>query len=128
MFLGLRTVIYPAPDLMASKAWFTRLLGMQPYFDEPFYVEFNVAGFELALDPGGDPATGPVTYWGVSDADSALAQLLDAGATSRGDVQQVGGGIRVATVLEPGGAVLGVIENPHFRLPEATTPTAGPGR
>ncbi len=128
MFLGLRTVIYPAPDLAASKAWFTRLLGVEPYFDEPFYVGFNVAGYELALDPDGELATGPVTYWGVADADSALAQLLDAGATLRGDVQDVGDRIRVATVLEPGGAVLGVIENPHFELPEATTPTAGPGR
>jgi len=128
MFLGLRTVIYPAPDLAASKAWFARLLGVEPYFDEPFYVGFNVAGYELALDPHGDPATGPVTYWGVADANTALAQLLDAGATSRGDVQDVGDGIRVATVLEPGGTVLGVIENPHFQLPEAATPAGGPGR
>lgn len=121
-------MIYPAPDLGASKAWFTRLLGVQPYFDEPFYVGFNVAGYELALDPGGDPATGPLAYWGVADADTALAQLLDAGARLRGDVQDVGGDIRVATVLEPVGAVLGVIENPHFQLPEARTLTAGPGR
>ncbi len=128
MFLGLRTVIYPAPDLTVSKAWFTRLLGMGPYFDEPFYVGFNVAGYELALDPNGDPATGPVTYWGVADVDTALAQLLAAGATLRGDVQDVGDSIRVATVLEPGGTTLGVIENPHFQLPEARTPAAGPGR
>ena len=45
MFLGLRTIIYPAPDLAASKAWFTQLLGLQPYFDEPFYVGFDVAGY-----------------------------------------------------------------------------------
>jgi len=56
MFLGLRTVIYPAPDLAASKAWFTRLLGLEPYFDEAFSVGFTVAGYELALDPSGDPA------------------------------------------------------------------------
>ncbi len=96
MFLGLRTVIYPAPDLAASKAWFTRLLGVEPYVDEPFYVGFNVAGYELALDPDGDPATGPVTYWCVTDTDTALAQLLEAGATLRGDVQDVGDSIRVA--------------------------------
>lgn len=128
MFLGLRTVIYPASDLAASKAWFTQLLGVEPYFDEPFYVGFNVEGYELALDPGADVATGPVTYWGVPDADRALAQLLEAGAARRGDVQEVGGSIRVATVLEPGGAVLGVIENPHFQLPASTTPTGGAGR
>ena len=127
MFLGLRTVIYPAPDLAASTAWFTGLLGFEPYFDEPFYVGFNVGGNELALDPAGDPAVGVITYWGVPDVTAALAQLLAAGATARGDVQDVGDGIRVATVLEPGGAVLGVIENPHFRL--AGQPLGdGPGR
>ena len=119
MFLGLRTVIYPAVDLAASKAWFSALLGLQPYFDEPFYVGFDVAGYELALDPAGDVATGPVTYWGVADADSALARLLDPGAALHGGVRDVGGGIRVATVLEPAGCVLGIIENPHFELPVA---------
>lgn len=117
MFLGLRTVIYPAPDLAASRAWFRQLLGVEPYFDQPFYVGWNVGGYELALDPDGDPGTGPITYWGVVDAAAALAHLLAAGATPRSDVQDVGDGIRVASVLEPAGTVLGVIENPHFHLP-----------
>ena len=119
MLLGLRTVIYPAPDLAASKAWFSLVLGASPYFDQPFYVGFEVGGYELGLDPAGDPATGPVTYWGVTDAGAALAELLAAGATARGEVQDVGEGIRLATVLEPGGTVLGIIENPHFALPNA---------
>ena len=118
----------PAPDLAASKAWFTKLLGVEPYFDEPFCVGFIVAGYELALDPGGDPITGPVTYWGVANADTALSQLLDAGATPHDAVRDVGDSIRVATVLEPGGTVLGVIENPHFQVPEPATPAGGPGR
>jgi len=122
VFLGLRTIIYPAPDLVASKAWFTQLLGADPYFDEAFYVGFDVAGYELGLDPNGDQATG------VADADVALAELLAAGATPRGGVQDVGAGIRAATVLEPvAGAVLGIIENPHFQLPQ-TPAGPGPGR
>lgn len=120
MFLGLRTVIYPAPDLAASKEWFAGLLGIRPYFDEPYYVGFSVAGYELGLNPAGDPTTGPVTYWGVDNADTALAALLAAGATPHEQVQDVGGDIRVATVRELGGAVLGVIENPHFSLPDAS--------
>ena len=126
MFLGLRTVIYPAPDLAASKAWFTRLLGQAPSFDEPFYVGFDVGGYELGLNPGAPPGDGPVTYWGVADAGAALAALLDAGATEHTAVAEVGGGIRVASVREPGGGVLGVIENPHFSLPPAGG--GGPGR
>jgi catechol 2,3-dioxygenase-like lactoylglutathione lyase family enzyme len=128
MFLGLRTVIYPAPDLAASKAWFTRLLGFEPYFDEPFYVGYEVGGYELALNPAADPADGSLTYWGVGDADAALARLLDGGAGEHQAVTDVGGGIRVAAVREPGGSLLGIIENPHFSLP-ATPPAAdGPGR
>lgn len=128
MFLGLRTVIYPAPDLAASKAWFTDLLGIQPYFDEAFYVGYAVAGYELALDPAGDPKLGAITYWGVADAGFGLQQLVDAGASARGEVQDVGGDIRVATVVEPGGSVLGIIENPHFALPESPPTGDGPGR
>ncbi|HMD45774.1 MAG TPA: VOC family protein [Acidimicrobiales bacterium] len=127
MFLGLRTIVYPAPDLTRSTAWFTGLLGTRPYFDEPFYVGFNVAGYELGLLPGGDPAVGPVTYWGVADAERALAELVAHGATERAGVEDVGDGIRMATVTEPGGSVLGVIENPHFFVPEAP-PGDGPGR
>ncbi len=129
MFLGLRTIIYPAVDLVASRAWYSELLGAEPYFDEPFYVGFTVGGYELGLDPQGDPAVGPITYWGVADADAALRSLLERGATARSPVQEVGGGIRVATVLEAGGAVLGIIENPHFELPAvASSPAPGPGR
>ncbi len=128
MFLGLRTAIYPAPDLAASKAWYTQVLGVAPYFDEPFFVGFNVAGYELALNPNADPGVGVVTYWGVADIDAGLAALIAAGAALHEDVQDVGEGIRVATVLEPGGAILGIIENPHFELATPLGPTDGPGR
>ncbi len=126
MFLGLRSVIYPAPDLAASKAWFTRVLGREPYFDEPFYVGFSVGGFELGLDPNSPVERGPLTYWGVPDAQAAYDALLEAGATSNDDpVHEVGDGIRMGTVREAGGSILGVIENPVFALVAVTSP--GPG-
>lgn len=115
MFLGLRTVIHPAPDLADAKARFTRLLGVDPYFDQPFYVGFSVAGYELGLDPNAAPGAGPVAYWGVRDADAALAHLLDAGAEAAAPVMDVGGGIRVARVVVPGSGPMGIIENPHFQ-------------
>lgn len=129
VLLGLRTVIHPAPDLPAAKAFFARALGVEPYFDEPFYVGFEVGGYELGLNPAADPAAGTVVHWGVPDADAALAELLDAGAAPREPVTEVGEGIRVATVTEPaGGTILGIIENPHFLLPEPSAPGDGPGR
>jgi predicted enzyme related to lactoylglutathione lyase len=120
-FLGLRTVIYKVGDLAQAKAWYRKATGIDPYFDEPFYVGFNVGGFELGLDPDGSSrgagAGGALAYWGVADADAGLARLLAAGAKPHAAVQDVGGGIRVASVLDPFGNVIGIIENPHFKLP-----------
>jgi predicted enzyme related to lactoylglutathione lyase len=117
-FLGLRTAIYSAPDLDGAKAWYSSVLGLPPYFDQPFYVGFNVGGFELGLDPNAvgtsGEAGGVVAYWGVEDARAALARLLSLGATPHKDVQDVGEGIKVATVVDPFGNLLGVIENPQF--------------
>ena len=122
-FQGLRTVLYHAPDLDKAKAWYSRVLGIAPYFDQPFYVGFNVGGYELGLDPdasntsGG--AGGAVVYWGVADAGAALERLLSLGATERSGIQDVGEGIRVATVLDPFGNIFGIIQNPHFALPRS---------
>ena len=116
-FLGLRTAIYHAPDLNKAKAWYAAVLGIQPYFDQPFYVGFNVGGFELGLDPdasGPSGMGGVKAYWGVTDVQAAFDRLLKLGATKHADVQDVGDGIKVATVIDPFGNILGVIQNPHF--------------
>ena len=120
MLEGLRTAIYHVGDLDRAKGWYGEVLGKEPYFDEPFYVGFDVGGFELGLQPdeGGAPrsSTGVVAYWGVDDAEAALGRLLELGATGRSSVQDVGEGILLASVLDPFGNVFGIIENPHFSL------------
>lgn len=115
MILGLRTAIYPAPDLSAAKRWYSEVLGQEPYFDEPFYVGFAVGGFELGLLPSAQPATaGPQPLWGVADIEAAYARLLGLGAFALEPVAEVGGGIKVAAVQDPFGNRFGIIENPHF--------------
>ena len=115
MILGLRTVIYSTPDLPKAAAWYAQVLEQQPYFDEPFYVGFAVGGFELGLIPDGMPGTsGPQALWGVVNADSALARLIELGATLLDPVTAVGGDIRVAAVQDPFGNRFGIIENPGF--------------
>src|SRR5436190_17305513 len=120
MLLGLRTVIYRAPDIAAGKLWYTKMLGFGPYFDEPFYVGFNVGGYELGLQPienGADQkADNAVAYWGVENVEAAWQRLVEVGATKHEEVQDVGGGIKVATVKDPFGNTFGIIENPHFKL------------
>ena len=119
MFQGLRTVIYHVGDLEKAKAWYSQALRAKPYFDKPFYVGFNVGGYELGLDPdleGVSRGGSVVAYWGVSDARAALNRLLELGAAAHSPVQDVGDDIRVATVTDPFGNVFGIIENPHFSL------------
>ena len=120
MFYGLRTAIYHVRDLDRAKEWYGTVLGIRPYFDEPFYVGFDVGGFELGLqpdEPGSSRAsTGVVAHWGVDDAEAAFDRLLELGAIEHGGVQDVGDDIRVASVFDPYGNVFGVIENPHFSL------------
>ena len=119
MVLGLRTVIYHVSDLKRAKVWYAAAFGVQPYFDEPYYVGFQLGGFELGLDPdvtGVPPGPGGcVAYWGVPNLDSAVQEFTKAGATVTAPIQDVGGDIRVATVADPFGNLLGLIENPHFK-------------
>ena len=115
MILGLRTALYAAPDLARGKDWYSRVLEREPYFDEPFYVGFNVGGFELGLVPDGAPSKDGVhVLWGVPNIEGELARLEKLGAVVREKAHDVGGGIRVGSVLDPFGNVFGVIENPHF--------------
>lgn len=115
MLSGLRSQIFSVTDLAAAKAWYTTLLGDQPYFDEPFYVGFNIGGYELGLMPSESASPNSVTYWGVSDADAAYAQLITLGAAALQPISDVGGDIRLGSVTDPHGNILGVIENPHFQ-------------
>ena len=112
--LGLRTVIYPAPDLEVSEAWWTDLLGFGPYFDQQFYVGFNVAGYELGLLPDADPGDGALTYWGVTDVAAAVAEGIARGAAEHTPLADVGDAIVTATVRTPPGTIVGFISNPHF--------------
>ena len=122
MFLGLRTAVYYVNDIEKGKEWYASILGFPPYFDEPFYVGFNVAGLRTrtAANEGeaNRQASKAAVYWGVESCEAALEALLAKGATANEDVQEVGGGIKVATVKDPFGNIFGVIENPHFKLSE----------
>ena len=119
---GLRTVVYAAPDLKRARDWYTEALGIEPYFEEDFYVGFNVGGYEFALDPARSVArpagSGAMVYWGVDDVEGELNRLLSLGAKPHTPFQDVGGGIKVGSVLDPFGNAIGLIFNPHFNTNE----------
>jgi len=106
-------------DLHKAKKWYTEILVILPYFDQPFYVGYNVAGYELGLNPDADPihaeSAGVVAYWGVDNIEQALQQLISAGAILHEAIQDVGENIKVASVLDPFENVFGIIQNPHFK-------------
>jgi len=118
---GLRTLGYKVGNIDQAKAWYTKILGIEPYFDQPFYVGFNVAGYELGLQPVEDgnytTGTNTTTYWGVDDVQEAWDVLLSNGAIAIEEPADVGDSIVVATVLDPWGNTFGIIYNPHFKLP-----------
>ena len=118
-FLGLRTTIYKVSDIEKAKTWYSSILGIDPYFNEPFYVGFNVAGYELGLQPDEKneaKVDGVITYWGVNDVQEVFQNLLACGALCYEEPTEVGGGIIVAAVKDPWDNVIGIIYNPHFLL------------
>jgi predicted enzyme related to lactoylglutathione lyase len=110
---GIKTVLHPTSDLEKAKAVYTALLGQRPQTDEPYYVGFDVAGQHIGLVPGGGPQhlTSPVAYWHVPDIEAKLAEVTAAGATVKDPASHVSGGRLVATITDPDGNVLGLIQD-----------------
>jgi len=110
---GIKTVLHPVSDVAAAKPVYTALLGIEPQNDAPFYVGYDVAGQHIGLVPNGGPQqmTSPVAYWHVADIEAKLAEVTAAGATVRDPVRDVGGGRLVASVTDPDGNVLGLLQD-----------------
>jgi predicted enzyme related to lactoylglutathione lyase len=113
MTSGIRTVIYPVKDLAQAKMLYGKLVGVEPYMDEAYYVGFNVAGQDVGLDPHGHSqgVTGPEGYWHVDDVEKSLKALLEAGAEVQKEVKDVSGGKLIASVKDTDGNVIGLIQS-----------------
>jgi predicted enzyme related to lactoylglutathione lyase len=111
---GIKTVLHPVTDLEKAKAVYTALLGVPPVADAPYYVGYEVEGQHIGLVPNGGQQgmTSPVAYWHVPDIEAKLAELTAAGATVNEAARDVGGGRLVATVKDPDGNVLGILQDP----------------
>ncbi|MDQ1513886.1 MAG: hypothetical protein QOC59_1728 [Microbacteriaceae bacterium] len=107
MSLAIRSLVVPVTDLDAAKAVYTALLGA-PHTDQPFYVGYNVEGFEVGLAPGGGATSGPVAYADVDDLDGARERLLAAGASERDAPRQVAPGLRVCVLNDADGNPIGL--------------------
>ena len=110
---AIKTVLHPVSDLEKAKQVFTALLGTEPQADSSYYVGFDTEGQHIGLVPGGGPQgmTGPVAYWHVPDIEAKLAEVTAAGATVQEPAHDVGGGRLVATVTDPDGNILGLLQD-----------------
>ena len=115
--LGLRTTIYMVSDIEKAKAWYSKAFGISPYFDKPYYVGFNIRGFELGLMPSQQKSqhSSVISYWGVEDVEAQYQKLIALGAKQLNPIAEVGGGIKLGVVTDPFGNPLGVIYNPLFK-------------
>jgi predicted enzyme related to lactoylglutathione lyase len=111
---GIKTVLHPVSDLAKAKPVYAALLGVEPSADSAYYVGFDAAGQHIGLVPGGGPQgmTSPVAYWHVPDIEAKLAEVTAAGAAVKDPVRDVGNGRLVATVADPDGNVLGLLQDP----------------
>ena len=117
MLKGLRTVVYATPDIEKGKEWYASVVGEDPYFDEPFYVGFDVGGYELGLQPDRETGkSGAAVYWGVDNIHEAWNKLIALGAEPAEEIMNVGGDIFIASVIDPFGNTFGIIQNPDFEL------------
>ncbi len=129
MFRGFATISFYADDLDAAKDWYTELLGLEPYYAyphppaQPAYIEFRVGddGDELGFidrkyAPKGaaNPPGGTVMFWHVDDLQGSLKRLLDMGATEYEPLTERESGFNTASVVDPFGNVLGIMNNPHY--------------
>jgi len=107
MTTAIRSQVIPVSDLEAAKALYIALFGA-PHTDTPYYVGYNVDGFEVALAPG-NVQGGPVAYVDVDDLDGTRETLLSAGATERDAPQQVAPEARVCVLLDKDGNTIGLL-------------------
>ncbi|MFE5634484.1 VOC family protein [Streptomyces sp. NPDC056543] len=124
MLRGLTTVSFWADDLAAAKAWYTELLGLEPYFERPGYAEFRIGDYrhelgliDRAYAPAGSAAGEPggaIVYWHVDDVRATLDRLLSLGAKEYEPLTPRGPGFVTASVTDPFGNVLGVMQNQHY--------------
>jgi|SRR5580704_15049981 predicted enzyme related to lactoylglutathione lyase len=107
---GIKTIIYPVRDVNQTKALFRKLLEVEPYSDQPYYVGFKVGDQDIGLVPNGQSA-GMTAFYHIDNIKNSLQILLDAGAETLQAIKDVGGGRLIASVKDKDGNIIGLVQN-----------------
>ncbi|HTJ49857.1 MAG TPA: VOC family protein [Cyclobacteriaceae bacterium] len=108
---GIKTVIYPVKDVNQSKTLFRKLLGVEPYSDQPYYVGFKIGDQDIGLVPSTPDNSSMTAFYHIDNIKDSLQLLLDAGAEIIQDVKNVGGGRLIASAKDKDNNIIGLIEN-----------------
>ena len=120
---GLSTISFYAADLNAARKWYTKFLGVEPYFSRPGYIEFRLGDFQHELGiidsqfaPNGKAIgpSGATAYWHVDNLEETFAKLISMGAKEYQPIVERGHDFVTASVIDPFGNILGIMANPHF--------------
>lgn len=129
MLRGIATVNCYVEDPAAAAAWYAEVLGIEPYFSRPgpdgrlAYVEFRIGDHQQELGfidrrfaPAGlaEAPGGALVHWHVDELETAVARLVELGATPLLPITEHGPGFVTASVVDPFGNVLGVMTNVHY--------------
>ena len=113
MIKSMKSIVYPSSNIEADVAFWTKVLGKEPYFNEHYYVGFKVDGYELGLDPNAisEGVTQPVTYWGVADIEEEVTRLVALGMTLHEPIQELSSGVKIAKLKDAIGYMFGIVSS-----------------
>ena len=113
MIKSIKSIVYPSANIDADVAFWTKVLGKEPYFNEHYYVGFRMDGYELGLDPNAisEGVTQPVTYWDVADIEEEVAKLVALGMTLHEPIQELSSGVKIAKLKDTAGYMFGLVSS-----------------
>ncbi len=110
MEISIKLLVYPVTDIGKAKAFYSKLLGVEPYVDSPYYVGYRAGDLEVGLDP--NTTVGPISYTDVANIQASLKEMTEAGAEIVQDIKDVGNGLLIAQVKDADGNVVGLRQQP----------------
>jgi predicted enzyme related to lactoylglutathione lyase len=106
---GIKTILYPVKDMTQGKTMFRKLLGVEPYADQPYYVGFKIDDQDIGLVPN-SPEGAVAAFFHVDDIKGSLQIILDAGGKTIQEVKGVGGGRLIASAKDQNGNIIGLVQ------------------
>lgn len=120
---GISTINFYASNHNEAVEWYTKFLGIEPYFKVVGYAEFRIGDYQQELgiidskfsaQNINDKPTGATVYWHVDNLQDIFDKLQSLGATIFQPITDRGNGFSTASLVDPFGNILGIMTNPHY--------------